>query len=812
MNGRFLCVHAHFYQPPRENPWLEAVEVEDSAYPYHDWNERITAECYAPNAACRILDGEGRIVDITNNYAKISFNFGPTLLAWMEEKAQDVYSAIQSADKLSRDQHHGHGSAISQAYNHMILPLANARDKHTQVLWGIRDFEHRFGRSPEGMWLPEAAVNLDSLETLASNGIKFTILSPHSAHMVRRIGESEKDGRDVSGGQIDPSMAYKVQLKSGKDIAVFFYDGPVSRGIAFENLLENGETFANRLMSIFSDSRDWPQLAHIATDGETYGHHKPHGDMALAYALKFIDDNKRATLTNYSEFLEQHPPTHEAQIFDNSSWSCAHGVERWRSNCGCNSGMHTGWNQNWRAPLREALDWLRDALVPIYEEKGREVFQDPWRARDEYIRVILDRSSQNVCEFLKKVSGRSLSSEEKLRALKLLELQRHAMLMYTSCGWFFDELSGLETVQTIQYAARALQLAVQLTGNANLETEFVERLGRAKSNIPENQDGEHVYKQFVKPVMLDLKGVGAHFAVSSLFSDAGPEQRIYCYTIARQDFCTLTSGKTRLVVGRAHIASDITTESADISFGVVHLGDHNIAGGVREFVGEEFYQATTKEITQAFECGDFAELVRVVDKEYGSGSYTLKFLFRDEQRKIVGQILNSALEEAEHVYRQLYENRAPLMRFVTALGMPPIRRFQVAAEFTLNSDILKTVESNNLNIQEMKTLLDEAKRTDIPLDGTTLEFAIRNKLQAMAEQLHAKPLDTELLEILDAAVGVAEAAPFPVRYWTVQNIYFDVLKNVYPQVRDKKVNPPIDFEKWVALFRSLGDKLSIRVE
>jgi len=607
-------------------------------------------------------------------------------------------------------------------------------------------------------------------------------------------------------------MAYKVHLESGKDMAVFFYDGPVSRGIAFENLLENGETLANRLMSIFSDSRGQPQLAHIATDGETYGHHKPHGDMALAYALRFIEENKLAILTNYSEFLEQHPPTHEARIFDNSSWSCAHGVERWRSNCSCNSGTHAEWNQNWRAPLREAMDWLRDALIPLYEQQGGEVFQDPWRARDEYIRVILDRSPKNVCDFLHQVSGRVLSPDEKLRALKLLELQRHAMLMYTSCGWFFDELSGLETVQAIQYAARAVQLASHLTGSTNLETEFVERLARAKSNIPENQDGRRVYEQFVKPVMLDLKGVGAHFAVSSLFSDAGSEQHIYCYTISRRDFRMLSSGKARLVVGHARISSDITTESADISFGVVHLGDHNIAGGVREFAGEEAYQSTKKAITQAFERGDFTELVRDVDKAYGSGSYTLKFLFRDEQRKIVSQILDSALEEAEHVYRQLYTNRAPLMRFVTALGMPPIRRFQVAAEFTLNSDILRTIESGNLNIQEMQTLLDEAKRTGIPLDGTTLEFALRKKLQSMAAQLRANPQDLNLLESLDAAVGVANAAPFRVHYWTVQNIYFDILKNVYPQIRDRKAEPPIDFERWLALFRSLGARLSIRVD
>ena len=810
MNDRSLCVHAHFYQPPRENPWLEAVELQDSSYPYHDWNERITAECYAANAACRILDGEGRIADITNNYAKISFNFGPTLLAWLEDKAPDVYAAILAADKQSRDQHHGHGSAISQAYNHMILTLANMRDKHTQVVWGIRDFEHRFGRPPEGMWLPEAAVNLDSLEALESNGIKFTILSPSSAQMVRR--SREEPWRDVSGGEIDPSMAYKIQLPSGKSMALFFYDAPVSRGIAFENLLENGERFADRLINVFSESRDWPQLAHIATDGETYGHHKPHGDMALAYALRFIEEKKLAVLTNYSEFLEQNPPTHEARILDNSSWSCSHGVERWRSNCGCNSGAHPGWNQGWRAPLREAMDWLRDTLVPIYEDQGRQIFQNPWQARDEYIRVILDRSPGNVCDFFHQAAGRKLSHEEKLRGLKLLELQRHAMLMYTSCGWFFDELSGLETVQTIQYAARAVQLAFQLTGNPNLESEFVERLARAKSNVPENQDGRQVYEKFVKPVMLDLKGVGAHIAVSSLFSDDGPARHTYCYTISPNDFHTLSSRKTKLVVGRAQISSDITAESENISFGVVHLGDHNITGGVREFAGEQDYQDTVAAITETFERGDLAELVRVVDKAYGSGTYTLKFLFRDEQRKIVRQILDSALEEAEHVYRQLYENRAPLMRFVTALGMPPIRHFQAAAEFTLNSDILKIIESDDLNAQDMRMLLDEAKRAGVPLDATTLEFAIRKKLEAMAQRFRAHPTEAQLLEALDSAVSVAQALPFPVQYWMVQNIYFDIMKNVYAKALSQKTEAAADSEKWLAIFRSLGEKLSIRVE
>src|ERR1700683_1004043 len=327
MNDRYICVHAHFYQPPRENPWLEAIEIQDSAYPYHDWNERISAECYAPNAACRILDGDKHIIDIVNNYSKISFNFGPTLFSWVESKAPRLYEKIRAADRESVARFGGHGSAIAQAYNHMIMPLANERDKITQVIWGLRDFQHRFERFPEGMWLPEGAVDIPTLEILAAHGIKYTILSPYSAKRVRKLADpgakddKKRNWKDVSGGGIDPSRAYRVNLLSGKSIAVFFYDGPVSRAVAFEDILSRGEDFAKRLTGALSDTRDWPQLAHIATDGETYGHHKAHGDMALGYALRQIDSEKLAQTPVYGEFLEKHPPTHQAEIFENSSWS-----------------------------------------------------------------------------------------------------------------------------------------------------------------------------------------------------------------------------------------------------------------------------------------------------------------------------------------------------------------------------------------------------------------------------------------------------------------------------------------------------------
>jgi Alpha-amylase/alpha-mannosidase len=467
---RYICIHGHFYQPPRENPWLEEIEVQDSAYPFHDWNERITAECYATNGVSRILDGQNRIIQIVNNYARISFNFGPTLLSWMEQKAPSAYRAILAADRESQKYFSGHGSALAQVYNHIIMPLANRHDKYTQIFWGIRDFEKRFGRKPEGMWLAETAVDLETLDIMAELGIQFTILSPYQARRVRTQGS--KQWQDVVGGHIDPTMAYLQHLPSGRTITLFFYDGPISQGVAFERLLSSGERFAHRLIGAFSDDRHWPQLVHIATDGETYGHHHRFGEMALAYALHYIESNNLARITIYGEYLERHPPTYEVEILENTSWSCFHGIERWRSNCGCNSGNNPGWNQEWRAPLRNALDWLRDAITPAYDEIGRQLLRDPWAARNDYIAVILDRSSENIARFLEHHAIRKLHDAEKVTVLKLMELQRHAMLMYTSCGWFFDELSGIETVQIIQYAGRVIQLAEELFEQA-IEAPFL---------------------------------------------------------------------------------------------------------------------------------------------------------------------------------------------------------------------------------------------------------------------------------------------------------------------------------------------------
>ncbi len=533
--------------------------MQDSAHPYHDWNERISAECYAPNTASRILNEKAVIKNILNNYSRISFNFGPTLLSWMEVNDQETYRAIQDADKESVKNFGGHGSAMAQVYNHIILPLANRRDKETQIIWGIRDFEFRFNRKPEGMWLAETAVDIESLEMLAKHGIKFTILAPRQARAFRRIGETE--WQPLVMETVDTRRPYRCELPSGKSITLFFYNGDISQGVAFNGLLNDGKKFAHRFLDSFDQDAE-PQLAHIATDGETYGHHHKHGDMALAFCIDYIERNKRSRLTNYAEFLAKFPPTHEALIHENSSWSCVHGIERWRSDCGCNSGGTPSWNQQWRKPLREALDWLRDELITIFEREGRIILRDPWAAREDYINVILRRNDDTIRRFLKDHCIRPVEAN---LVLRLMEVQRNAMLMYTSCGWFFDEISGIETTQIMQYACRAMQLISQVSA-VNLEEEFLRRLKLAPSNLPTLNNGAEVYWRYVLPSKTNLQRVGMHYAVASIFEEDPESFPVFNYTTQNEVFVRKEAGEQRLVLGVTKVRSNVTRSEKEVCF------------------------------------------------------------------------------------------------------------------------------------------------------------------------------------------------------------------------------------------------------
>lgn len=807
MNERYICIHGHFYQPPRENPWLEAIELQDSAFPYHDWNERITAECYESNATSRILNGDGRIESIVNNYARISFNFGPTLMEWLEGLAPNVHAAIVAADRDSTTRFGGHGSAMAQCYNHSIMPLNNSRDKYTQVMWGIRDFTHRFGREPEGMWLPECAVDLESLDMMAAAGITFTVLAPRQAAAVRDKGSLK--WQDVNGGNIDPTMPYECTLPSGRTIAIFFYDGPISQGIAFEDLLASGENLAGRLAGAFNDDRSHPQIVHIATDGETYGHHHYRGEMALSYALHFIESNKLANLTNYAYYLEKHPPTREARIYENSSWSCIHGVERWRADCGCSTGGRPGWNQQWRLPLRTALDWLRDEVAPEYEESMATFLRDPWAARDDYVNFILDRSDRNLQVFLESNQIRPLQDQEVVSVLQALELQRHAMMMYTSCGWFFDELSGIETSQVIMYAGRVVQLANELL-ELDLEEPFLHKLEAAKSNIPEHRDGREIYLKFVKPAIVGLPKVGAHFAVSSMFRDYDDNARIFAFDVRRIHSKRFEKGRTRMCVGHIKVASRITCETDDLTFGVLHLGDHNVYGGVRRFQGEDAYRKLNEEMDAVLDRADLPEMIRYMDANFSAATYSLKSLFKDEQRAILTIILKDQLADIETIFRREYERHSPMMRFIDDLFMPLPRPFQTVAEYALTSMINEAFAEEELDHDRIEALIKDATRGNIPLDTKLLEITLRRRLEQTERQLLDDPANFTRLEQFHRELMLIPCMPFEINLWEIQNNYWGLVQTIMHEFKYKAMRGDEDARRWLDIFRKVGDLLGVR--
>ncbi|MGD9201238.1 MAG: DUF3536 domain-containing protein [Chitinispirillia bacterium] len=807
---KYICIHGHFYQPPRENPWLESIEQQDSAYPYHDWNERITTECYAPNSLARILGPYGKIVNITNNYSNISFNFGPTLLSWLEKNDKDTYQAILTADKESQDLFSGHGSALAQCYNHMIMPLSNALDRYTQVYWGIKDFEFRFKRKPEGMWLPETAVDLKTLDILAEQGILFTILAPNQAKRIRK--ENDTRWKDVSEGKIDPRYPYLCKLPSGRTISLFFYDGPVSHAVAFEKLLIKGEYLAERLLDVFT-SDDEDQLVHVATDGETYGHHHQNADMALAYCINYIREKKRARVTIYGEYLANHQPRYQVEIYENSSWSCSHGIERWRNNCGCTSGNNRNWNQEWRAPLRGALDWLRDTVQQIYEVQIKKYVNDPWRARNEYIDIVLNRTQESVNVFFKRNMTRKLSAEERVIVLQLMEMQRNEMLMYTSCGWFFDEISGIETLQILRYAARVIQLVDRVVG-IKLEEIFLNIIEKAPSNIPQYSNGKYVYEKFVKPEILDLIRIGSHYAIASMVKKRFEQKHFYCHSI-KNDTSELTElGKQKLAVGKTRISSDLTEESADIIFAVLHLGDHNFISGVARFnLSNKEFKEMNEKLIIPFKKSDIAGTVSVIDAYFiKQNQFSLWDLFKDEQIEILGQILGSTLKDVDASLRQINDRYYPIIQVLQQFNRVIPRQLVHTLSATMNSEIIEILQNDPINIDKLKYCVSQLKGLALDIDQVMIAFLVRKKVNQLMNSFEQDSRNPMVLERVVQLLHILEPLSLNINFWKAQNIYYSVGKRVIQSMKKKAKNMNPSAKKWLEHFNYLSDSFNIRVE
>ena len=830
---RFICIHGHFYQPPRENPWLEEVETEDSAYPYHDWNERITAECYAPNAASRILDSNRKIIDIVNNYAKISFNFGPTLLTWLEQNKKEVYLSILEADKESIQRFSGHGSAIAQVYNHIIMPLANRRDKRTQVVWGIKDFKSRFGRDPEGMWLPETAVDIESLEILAEQGIKFTILSPKQARRVKPVNGAQ--WTDVSRVGIDSSLPYICRLPSGNSVVIFFYDEDISQEIAFSNLLENGEVFANRMIRYFSQNQKLSGLLNIASDGETYGHHHRFGDMALAYALYLIESKNLAQITNYGEFLSKNPPAYQVEITENTSWSCPHGIERWRNDCGCctpgsivqmdlsNPFAHPGQKnelipvkscplisrQKWRSPLREAMDWLRRTLVTLFDERMSVFVTDPWQARDDYIDIILDRSSHNIDLFFSKHTTRALSDNEKVEALKLLEIQRNGMLMYTSCGWFYDDISGIESVQVLRYACRAMQLVREVAG-IDPEPDFIFMLKNAPSNVPEYKDGAQVYRNFVQTSLIDLSRVGFHFALTSLIVDSPEKIRIKNYTLKIVDYKKTDTGELKLAIGKLFLYSDITWEENTLMFAVLHLGNYNFMGGATEFSDDKTFLGMRDELMDGFSKSDIPRMILCLEDHFGNRFYTLWDLFRDGQRKVLYSILDTTLADMESAFRHIYNQFFPLLYAMKKMQIPAPKVLEDPVWYIINLDLKKVLSDPDIETQRIEVLVDEMTKGKFLPDSATLNFTASNAIIQLIQRLFENPDDFILMEKIVTVFNLLSPLSLKYNLWECQNIYFHIGRKKGTDMKSLSVSGDIHAKQWIKKFEELGGFLGVK--
>ncbi len=797
---RYVCVHGHFYQPPRENPWLETVEVQDSAAPYHDWNERVTAECYAPNAAARLLGPNGGIIALRNNYKRISFNFGPTLLSWLEQARPDVYAQIVLADQESR-RRYGRGNALAQVYGHNIMPLASPRDQQTQVRWGIADFTDRFGRAPDGMWLPETAIDRRTLRVLAENDIRFTILAPSQAARVRYAGRAWEE---VNHGGIDPRRPYRCHLGAGREIVIFFYDGDIAHAVAFEGLLNDGRELARRLTAAAlannGDAAAPAPLAHIATDGESYGHHHRFGEMALAAAAETLEHDGQIRLTNYAAYLNRVAVVDEVEVRDNTSWSCAHGVERWRADCGCNSGGRPGWQQAWRTPLRQALDWLQMQLDVLFQEHGGKVLRDPWLARDAYIGVLLQRDAERRDAFLH-AHARAAAPDHgtRTRIWKLLEMQRYSLLSFTSCGWFFDDPSGIETVQILCYAARSLQLAHDL--GVRLDAEFLHRLEPMRSNVPEYGNGRDLYRRLIRPQVTDHARVAAHYAMNSMFAEVTPDTDVYAFRVQSLERAVERSGDSGLAIGTARLVSDATEETSEFGYAALHLGGHDMHCSVSAVAPA--YTQLKAHLLEAFISEPLTELIRHIEQTFGGTYYTLGHLFVAERRRILDHLTAQLMAACTADYERIVSNNRRLLDFLAQARVPLPEALEVATTFVMEHRLQQSVAAFIANSDPATVLAvwKEIQRWRItpPLDRIRqmLEQAFLHSVVDMSQTDGKIPLGHA-----HAILDLADSLGLRLDLWEPQNRYYVLITTAGTRPWEATVVPEL---------RRLGQRLGFQL-
>src|SRR5580692_11225478 len=753
-----LVIHGHFYQPPRENPWTGVIDDQPSAQPFPNWNDRVYYECYRPNAFARVFDlKSGRIESIINNYESMSFNFGPTLLSWMEKYHRGTYQKVLEADRKSIKKNGGHGNAIAQGYNHTILPLCNEADRVTQVKWGVADFKHRFKRQPESLWLPETACNDGTMSVLIDEGLKYVILSPEQAERVRPL--TGGDWTDVSNNRVDPGMAYRYFHRDGSKrfIDIFFYDMGIARGIAFEGALISSQAVIDRIGRV---GKGEGRIVQTATDGESYGHHTKFGDRSLAYALEVEAAQGGYWVTNYAAFLEKHPPTWEAEIKagedgNGTSWSCAHGVGRWYRDCGCQTGGKEGWNQAWRGPLRKAFDFLRDRVQSYFEKERGKLFIDPWAARNDYIQLILDPSAPRK-KFLDKQAGRELSELEQVKALTLLEIQRNAMLMYTSCGWFFTEISGIETVQVLKYAARIFDL-MQTLGFESPEAPFLEILSEAQSNVPEFGNGADIYRRFAEPTRVTPQGVVAHLAIAALVNHVVEKGEAGGYLFEMKNARKEEHGRFTLMTGHVALQEAMTRQHFRYSFAGLHLGGIDFYGAVRPYLLKENFEKSSRHLWDQFYLVSLPKLLRLMQEEFGPEEFGVEQLLPESRQKIFKEVFGTLVERFSEQYVRLYEDNRRNLEMLQSVGFELPREIRAAAEFTFGKLFEEEIQKREWfkdpeAYRNLISLADEVTKHGYHIDRFVAEHTFRNLITEIIEFAVDKPTD----ENVRAAIAVVQ--------------------------------------------------------
>lgn len=675
-----LIIHGHFYQPPRENPWTDIVDREPSAAPYHDWNHRIHRECYRPNGWARIFDGEGRVADIVNNYEHLSFNFGPTLLSWLERQHPRSYRRVLDADRDSVHRR-GFGNAIAQGYNHAILPLCNDRDLRTQVRWGLAEFRHRFRREPESLWMPETACDDRTLGVLIDEGLRYAILAPGQAAAVEIGGV----WHDVSDGTIDPRRPYRYEHPdgSGRHIALFFYDGAISRSIAFEGALASSQALVDRFVRAAGGDGS---LVHVVTDGETYGHHFKFGDRCVAHALTTEAPRRGFRVTNYADYLERHPPTLRVRIGSGdegkgTSWSCAHGVGRWFRDCGCHTGGQPGWSQAWRGPLRDALEGLRDRAAATYEEQMGDLVSDPWALRNAYVTLLLDRTADRAA-FFEEHAGRGLTEVERRRALRLLESQRSSMTMFTSCGWFFNELSGIETVQVMRYAGRLIDQLREL-GAEDAEPVFLEQLAEAESNLKSQGNGADIYRAQVLPTAVERDRVAAHVSMAGIPCQLDRQGELAGYRYLVADERRTQRGRVNVAAQRVELVHVATEHRSEYASCALHFGGVDLHCVLRPYDGDDGFLESIDRIWSALDTGSLLTLLRVAEEELGPRDFGVGAILPSARDEVSRAIFDALRERYAAQYEAMYQDaRINVSQFDQA-GLPLPRELKSAIEVAL---------------------------------------------------------------------------------------------------------------------------------